>query len=195
MIRASILAAALAVTTALAGDVTVRVEGAGPDAVVWLSPVDASAPLRAAADAPVRIEQRDRRFVPRITVVQAGTEVDFPNLDKTRHHVYSFSDAKRFELKLYAGTPAEPVTFDTAGIVALGCNIHDDMAGFVVVVDTPWHGRVADGLARFAELPGGEYRVRTWSPRMAESYLEAGTIDVSAEAVDVETTVRLPETR
>src|SRR5262245_20102478 len=71
------------------------------------------------------MDQKDRRFVPHVLVVQTGTAVSFPNSDNVRHQVYSFSAAKKFQLPLYEGTPRKPVVFDRAGVVALGCNIHD----------------------------------------------------------------------
>ncbi len=114
------------------------------------------------------IAQRQRAFAPELLLVQTGTAVDFPNLDAVRHHVYSFSPAKAFELKLYAGRPAAPVVFDQAGVVTLGCNIHDQMVGTVVVVDTPLFGRT-DAAGRITlDLPAGDHRLRAWHPRMRE---------------------------
>ncbi len=114
------------------------------------------------------ISQRQRTFDPGLLVVQTGTSVDFPNLDTVRHHVYSFSPAKTFELKLYNGRPSSPVLFDRAGVVTLGCNIHDQMIGTVVVVDTPLFGRT-DATGRVVlDLPAGEHRLRTWHPWMRE---------------------------
>jgi hypothetical protein len=85
-----------------------------------------------------------------------------------RHHVYSFSPSKPFELKLYSGRPVAPVVFDQAGVVTLGCNIHDQMVAHVVVVPTPLHGRT-DATGRFVlELPAGEHRLRAWHPGMRE---------------------------
>ncbi len=93
--------------------------------------------------------------------------LDLPNRDTVRHHVYSFSAAKKFEIKLYVGTPASPVVFDRPGIAVLGCNIHDNMAAWVVIVDTPWYGRtLADGRWSAAQVPPGRYRLRTWHPAM-----------------------------
>ena len=104
--------------------------------------------------------QQNRQFAPRALVVQAGTSVHFPNLDTVRHHVYSFSPAKPFELKLYAGTPSAPVVFDKAGVVVLGCNIHDRMSGWIVVVDTPYFARSdASGQARI-DVPDGSTAAR-----------------------------------
>ena len=112
------------------------------------------------------IEQRDREFVPYLSIVQKGAAVSFPNRDTLKHHVYSFSPAKTFEIKLYAGQPAQPVIFDKAGEVALGCNIHDWMEAHVLVVDTPWFGKTGvDGIARIARVPAGSYRLRVWHPR------------------------------
>ncbi|WP_338416560.1 methylamine utilization protein [uncultured Sphaerotilus sp.] len=114
------------------------------------------------------ISQRQRSFEPGLLVVQTGTAVDFPNLDTVRHHVYSFSPARTFELKLYNGRPSTPVVFDRAGVVVLGCNIHDQMIGAVVVVDTPLFGRTDAAGRVVLEVPAGEHRLRTWHPRMRE---------------------------
>jgi hypothetical protein len=101
--------------------------------------------------------------------VLAGSRVHFPNRDKVQHQVYSFSPAKRFELPLYAGTSAPPVTFDKTGVVTLGCNIHDWMVGYVYVADTPYSGTTGkDGVALLKDLPAGDYDVRVWQPDMTE---------------------------
>ena len=112
--------------------------------------------------------QQNRQFAPRTLVVQAGTSVHFPNLDTVRHHVYSFSPVKPFELKLYAGTPAAPVLFDKPGIAVLGCNIHDRMTGWIAVVETPYFAKSdAAGQARI-EVPDGEHLVRVSHPQQAD---------------------------
>lgn len=118
---------------------------------------------------PEVMDQRDRQFKPHVLAVQKGTPVRFPNSDNIRHHVYSFSSAKRFELRLYHGSTAEPVLFDQPGKVALGCNIHDAMLGYIYVLDSPWFGVSAeDGVARIEALPAGDYRLRVQHPRLAE---------------------------
>ena len=115
------------------------------------------------------IDQVHRQFVPQLSVIQAGTAVSFPNSDNIRHSVYSFSHAKTFTLKLYAGTPASPVVFDQPGVVVLGCNIHDSMVAWVLVTDTPYYTRsAADGTATLTGLPAGEYRLRAWNNSMAD---------------------------
>ena len=118
--------------------------------------------------ADVDISQSKREFAPRVTLITVGTRANFPNFDTVRHHVYSFSPIKTFELKLYAGVPGVPVVFDKPGIAVLGCNIHDNMAAWVVVADTPWFARsAASGNARIEALPPGAYRLRLWHPGMS----------------------------
>ena len=134
------------------------------DAVVMFEPVGATKPAVKPAGQ-VEIAQQGRRFVPQITVVPVGTKVQFPNQDTVRHHVYSFSPAKKFELKLYVGKPESPIEFDKPGIVVLGCNIHDTMVGWVVVADTPWFAKTqAGGRALLADVPPGAYTLRAWHP-------------------------------
>ena len=115
------------------------------------------------------IDQEDKEFVPHVRPVLVGTEVNFPNKDDIRHHVYSFSPAKKFELPLFKGTPPAPVKFDKAGVVVLGCNIHDWMLGYVYVLETPYFATTpASGRAEITELPAGTYDVQVWHPRAVE---------------------------
>lgn len=161
MLLAGLAAFALPAAAATV-EVTVRdARGAAlEDAVVWLMPRGGTAPPRKRE---AEIAQKDRQFMPLVTVVQVGTPVSFPNRDPIRHHVYSFSPPKPFEIKLYVGTPADPVVFDKPGEVVLGCNIHDHMLAYVYVVESPWFGKSgADGKVRVANVPGGEYELRAW---------------------------------
>ena len=153
--------------------VTVQVQDASgkplTDAVAYLESAQASKALSALKPSNlVEIAQVARQFDPRVSVVPVGTMVSFPNKDAVRHHVYSFSPAKTFELKLYSGTPANPVQFDKAGVAVLGCNIHDNMVAWVVVVDTPYFGRSAKaGPVVLSNVPAGSYRLRAWHPGLA----------------------------
>jgi len=126
------------------------------DAVVSLTAPGAPAPAPRATAAAV-MDQQNKEFAPLVLAVAVGTPVTFPNRDNIRHHVYSFSPAKVFEIKLYAGTPAAPVLFDKPGEVVLGCNIHDHMLAFVYVVDTPWFAKSKNGVVRIENLPAGDY--------------------------------------
>ena len=119
--------------------------------------------------APAMIEQRSKQFNSLVSVIQTGTEVTFPNHDSVRHHVYSFSPAKTFELKLYSGVPASPVKFDKAGTVILGCNIHDNMLAFIQVVDTPYFAITNKmGKATLLDLPNGHYTLKAWHYALAK---------------------------
>ena len=94
------------------------------------------------------VDQVDKEFTPKVNAILVGTSVIFPNHDNVRHQVYSFSPAKRFELPLYAGVPAQPVVFDTPGVVVLGCNIHDWMVGYVYVSESPYFAKTAPMVRR-----------------------------------------------
>jgi plastocyanin len=112
-------------------------------------------------------DQIDREFVPYVQAIRVGSYVKFPNKDDIRHHVYSFSPAKKFELPLYSGTPASPVLFDKVGVVKLGCNIHDWMIGYLYVTDAAYFGKTnAEGRVELADLRAGTYRLRVWHPRL-----------------------------
>lgn len=133
------------------------------DAVVYAEPVRGGGPVKTPKE--VLIEQIDKTFVPYITVAQTGTSINFPNRDGVRHHVYSFSPAKVFEIKLFSGVPAKPVVFDRPGEVVIGCNIHDQMIAHILIVDTPHFAKTdAAGRATLAALPPGDYTVRAWHP-------------------------------
>lgn len=116
------------------------------------------------------LDQIDKEFVPKVKPVFVGSTVAFPNRDNVRHHVYSFSPAKRFELPLYAGMPAQPVLFDKPGVVVLGCNIHDWMIGYIYVSESPFYAKTdARGRATIADLPARTFIVRVWHPQMTGS--------------------------
>jgi plastocyanin len=132
------------------------------DAVVYVTGKNAVA---SGTPRNARLDQVNKTFVPRISVIQTGTPVEFPNSDDIRHQVYSFSPAKVFTLKLYAGKPSQPVIFDKPGVVVLGCNIHDTMVAWVLVVDTPWFAKTdAQGHAVIKDLPPGSYELQAWHP-------------------------------
>lgn len=133
------------------------------DAAVVVEPI---AKIVSRHHASATIEQRKRELVPYFTIVQTGTAIDFPNHDPFKHHLYSFSPAKTFEIKLYAGKPAQPVIFDKPGEVALGCNIHDWMEAYILVVDSPYFAKTGShGWAIVKNIPPGKYRLRLWHPR------------------------------
>jgi plastocyanin len=158
-VQAPLMQAARA--AAVTVNVTTQSGSAAGDAVVIFDPLDAAPP--ASRDAAI-IDQVNKRFVPRVSVVRTGTTITFPNSDRIRHQVYSFSQAKTFSLKLYAGSPKTPVTFDRPGLVVLGCNIHDNMVAFIGVVDSPYFAKTTDSGTVTLNLPAGRYRLRAWHP-------------------------------
>jgi plastocyanin len=138
-----------------------------PGAVVTVRPLDA--PARKPAPVRAIMDQVNRAFAPDLLVIPVGSTVEFPNSDSVSHQIYSFSAAKRFQLPLYRGKPYPPVHFDQAGVVTLGCNIHDEMLAYLLVTDAPWYGRTDAAGAWSAELPRGRYRVALWHPRLRDS--------------------------
>src|SRR6476646_812631 len=166
-----LFAAGLGLTAPLsAAPLAVRVVDASGrpvrDAVVTLYPAGSAARAPSAGGRFV-VSQQNLQFHPFLTIVPVGADVSFPNFDPTKHHVYSFSPAKRFELKLFAKDQSRTVRFDKAGVVALGCNIHDQMSAFIVVTDSAWTARTnGQGLAVFADAPAAPGRVTVWHPYM-----------------------------
>lgn len=173
---ASLLLAALA-PAARAGDVAFLViDGKNrpvADAVVTAYPSGFKADqIRFAW--PQEMDQHNLQFDPFVLIVPVGANVSFPNRDPVRHHVYSFSPAKPFELKLYGKDDTRSVRFDKAGVVALGCNIHDNMVAFIKVVDTPFAAKTDDkGQATLKGLPAGPAQVHVWHP-----YLKAANNEI-----------------
>jgi plastocyanin len=133
-----------------------------------------SSTTKSAARPAAIMDQQNHQFVPHVLVVQAGTEVTFPNSDTVSHHVYSFSRTKPFELPLYKGDVYPPVTFEMPGVVVVGCNIHDSMLGYIRVVDTP-HFAVTNeqGVASIHGVASGDYAVEAWTPRVRPAELPA----------------------
>jgi hypothetical protein len=154
--------------TACAGEIVAGVkDGRGAavvDAVVYATPLSGNLPAK---PQPAIIAHQDQQFVPFVTAVQTGALINLPNRDSVKHHAYSFSPAKKFELPLYAGTPEAPLRFDQPGIVTIGCNIHDWMTAYVCIVETPFFAITGgDGRAQLRGLPPGSYRVEVWQPRL-----------------------------
>jgi plastocyanin len=201
--RRLLLAAGLSlglVAIAAAADLRVTVQSAAgtpaPNAIVYATPRNPVTVTNGRAT----IDQIDRQFVPRVSVIQTGTAVAFPNSDNIRHSVYSFSPPKVFTLKLYAGKPANPVVFDKPGIVVLGCNIHDNMLAWVLVVDTAFFARTdASGIATLKNLPAGDYTLRAWrepmpvEPTGEPIHVDANTAVTHTLIVDLEPETVTPD--
>ncbi len=131
------------------------------------------------------VDQVDKSFVPYVRIVPEGAYVDFPNSDNIRHHVYSFSKAKPFELKLYSDRPEKPIQFSDSGIVVLGCNIHDSMVGFIYVT-TSKHTYKSDakGMIRLNDLPDDALSANLWHPNASQGV--EYRLNIEADALKAE---------
>jgi plastocyanin len=187
----SVLVATSQLATASGITLSVQVADAAgkplQDAAVYAEPLSSTAVSRSKA---TEIEQKSRKFMPVMTVVQTGTEISFPNNDTVRHHVYSFSPSKPFELKLYSGTPGTPILFDKPGTVILGCNIHDQMVAYIQVVNTPYFGKSDQaGKVRMTDLAPGKYKLKAWHYQLpanaaaVETEITVAKTDISADLV------------
>jgi len=204
-LRVSSLLAALASTEYAAAatlEVSVVDENGRPieDVAVYATPAHpldhgAGAASHAGSVAKAAMDQEHMQFVPHLLVVQTGTEVSFPNGDEVSHHVYSFSETKPFELALYKGDAAPPQLFDRPGVVVLGCNIHDGMLGYIVVVDTPHFAKTDEqGVALINDVPSDDYVLAAWTPRARPTALpptQQLTVGKETVAVEIRITGRL----
>jgi len=192
---AMFLALAAMPAPALAGRLAVLLTDAAglplPEAVVVARPVGTAAGARPARSG--EMVQQGQSFAPAVMVVTAGTEVAFPNKDRMRHHIYSFSEAKRFEVRLYSGEAVPTLVFDRPGVITLGCNIHDWMRGFIYVADSPYFAiSNPEGQASLGELPDGPYELVLWHHSLGEaSVVRPGVLKVAG---DVRIAEMLPAT-
>jgi plastocyanin len=147
-----------------------------PEVAVYAVPLGTSQPAAGAerhappGEEPPELSQSDLAFHPHLLIVETGSEVRFPNNDDVRHHVYSFSDAKRFDLTIDSGGVTSQ-RFDMAGLVTLGCNIHDGMLAYVLVVDTPYFAKTTGDGTALLTAPPGRYELNVFTPRLPEKAL------------------------
>ncbi|WP_226018508.1 methylamine utilization protein [Novosphingobium sp. FKTRR1] len=188
-----VAAAVLSISATDAQNVAVQVIDARGlpvrDAVVEIAPpVGDSRPLAF----PWRnaMAQRDQTFVPGTLIVPLGSNVAFPNLDTVRHSIYSFSRPARFKIDLYSRDQTRSQRFAIAGTVVLGCNIHDQMRGYIRVVSTPYAARTdTNGYAHIAGLGAGRYAVTVWHPRIRANDGEVRqTLALGAAAAQIRVT-------
>ena len=177
-----IVLALLAAGQAAAADLTVTVRSPTgkpvADAVVTVFPASGVPGGPIHFDWPLRMAQHNLQFDPFVLVVPVGGVVAFPNQDEVRHHVYSFSTPHPFQLKLYGKDETRTVKFEKPGVIALGCNIHDQMVAFIKVVETPYAAKTdAAGNVILHGLPPGAVTIHVWHP-----YIKGGVDDVSRPA-------------
>ena len=168
------------------------------DAVIELMlPESIKAQYQVAEDS--LIDQRDKEFVPTVSTVTAGSRVNFPNSDDILHHVYSFSSAKTFNIPLYGQGENDNYfeSFPEAGVIEIGCNIHDWMLAYLYVAESNLVAiSDAAGVATLGGLPQGEFELRIWHPRAAASIEElAQTVSISAGSTELSVSVELQRDR
>jgi plastocyanin len=166
-------------------------------AVVMLEPSSGHSMNNRVTKRDVAVDQVDREFVPKVTLTAVGARLSFPNRDVVQHSVYSFSKAKTFEIPIYAGESPQVLTLDKAGVITLGCNIHDWMVGYVVVVDTPIAEiSKADGVVTLTDMPKGKYTVRVWHPHAKPvEHMQAIELTEAEQWVDIRLEVAVPRAR
>lgn len=164
------------------------------DAVASLVPLDNPLPAPT-TPAVAQIPQNAQEYAHYVTVVQAGARVSFPNQDSVQHHVYSLSKAKKFEFPLYNPGQSESLVFDVSGVVTLGCNIHDWMVAYLLVVPTPYFGKTESDGTTHLTAPAGRYRLELWHPRLAKTITEEITLTADAPAAKEYTLTLKPDRR
>lgn len=146
--------------------------------VLWLVPLDDSDLPRTSSSASrtAQLIQRNKSFDPHLLVVEVGAEVQFPNNDPFFHNIFSLFDGKPFDLGLYEAGSSRTVRFDRPGVSYLFCNIHAEMSGVVVTVETPYFG-TSDraGHIRIPDVPDGRYQMHVWYERGLPEDLEGLT--------------------
>ncbi len=130
--------------------------------------------------------QRNREFNPRVMAVSVGSTVAFPNFDNIFHNVFSTSPLGAFDLGIYKTGEAREFTFQKEGIVRLGCNLHANMNGYLVVVSAPAYVVTDEqGSFKFHRLAPGKYKLKAWSERSKTPITQDVTIKTGANTVNV----------
>lgn len=147
------------------------------------------------ATAPRKLDQRNREFVSHILAAHVGESVLFPNSDNIQHHIYSFSPANSFEIQLYKDIAPKPIVFDKAGIVVLGCNIHDWMVGYVYVTDAPYFTQTDAKGAWTLNLPADDYTLTLWHPNLdAPNNVQTQQLKLTEKSPPIEQKIALKTT-
>lgn len=133
---------------------------------------------------PINIQQKDRKFVPYLAVAQANQSVVFDNLDDITHHIYAVTGPARFSFKLKADKQSKEIALTKQGVVPMGCNIHDWMSGYLLVIQTPFYAITdSSGVVKFKDLPGGLYQVFAWHPQFDEPEELSRSVQVPEQQV------------
>ena len=197
-VAAAFLGLAVSLAPAQAGDLKFTFSDQEGDeleyGVINLFPMDESVPVPPVE--PVVMSQKKKLFNPFVLPVRAGGAVEFTNGDRARHHVYSFSKAKAFELRLFGRGETRSVPFESPGVVPVGCNIHDNMLAFIYVTNAPYYAVSNDeGVAELKDIPDGDYRVQAWHVDLVEEPQEFQVTVKDGSIVDQKLTLTLNDSR
>jgi plastocyanin len=113
------------------------------------------------------VDQKNLVFVPHVLAVPTGSSVEFKNNDKVNHNIFSADVCKKFNLGTYNPGMSKTVVFDKPCVVNLLCNVHSEMSGYVVVVDSDYSA-VTDATGKFTitGVPAGTYEVAAWNEKL-----------------------------
>lgn len=156
--------------------------------------VPVNEPLVADSSTPLIMDQADKAFAPIVLLAPKNSLVSFPNSDDIRHHVYSFSAAKSFELKLYAARPKQPIKFEKSGVVVLGCNIHDSMVGYIYVHENAYIAKSdSQGKIEMDNLAISAESFFLWHPNAVKGVEHREQLPISLfNSHDEKVTITLP---
>ena len=161
-----IMAIAACSTAALAGSIHGKVSGVKGESVVYVEAV--AGKTFPAPSQHVTIDQKGLMFAPHIVAIQQGTTVEFLNSDSVAHNVFWPSVGGNKKLGHNLGTwpqgQRQSFKFDASGVVPLFCNVHPDMAGYLIVSPTPYFATTdKTGAYKIENVPDGSYSVTAWN--------------------------------
>lgn len=156
------------------------------DVVVYARPINGEVKFESNKP-PLLIDQHDKKFSPYIVVMQKGQQINFSNRDDITHHIYSVSGDNRFDFKIKAGAEKLTAPMESVEEIAMGCNIHDWMSGYALVVDTPYYGKTDElGKINLNLFSKGEYELVVWHPQLdVKGNRESQTINVNSDKSNV----------
>lgn len=135
------------------------------------------------------MDQVNKQFLPQVLIIQKNQSVAFPNSDNTRHHIYSFSKPKPFEIKMFSGGESKKLAFEQSGIVVLGCNIHDQMVGYIYVSEN--QNASITNAQGIAEVPATDIAVKLWHPKLSADKITRQDIQLPATFIESPFTIVL----
>jgi len=150
--------AARSYSSDITGQATISGRGPANQAVVYLEGEKRAIPLAKAV-----IDQRNKMFLPHVSVITLGTTIEFPNHDTVFHNVFAYFDAKKFDLGMYPRGASKSVKFEKKGLVSVLCNVHSEMSAYIMIVDTPYYA-ISDRQGRYQikDVSPGTYVLHAW---------------------------------